>query len=407
MAYLFVIFLGWISFFPEPVQGHYAVYVRYFLTGLFLLLLIRQRDVKTFFKRCDSPLFLFLIFILGGIFSAQDKTGAFNAYLNISIGLLLLYYLTKSLFSQEESIGIILKSICIFSLIVALFGIIEYAIGRNFIYEHIVDNIFYKRYSFGVMRRPMSTQFNPAVLGSFLLGCMPFGFLLIKDKLSFFRVTGLLSIILSIIVIILAGSRGVFLGMIALFLFYLWKKKGMRFSALFLVFIVFVVTLCSRPDAGRFNRFGFNRLLSGSHDSAFSEYRSTRLFITMDMLKDKPFFGIGLNNFRDRFDDYTRSKEKIPHEFKIADNMYLTLLAETGIIGFSSFLVFIFLLFRRGFMALRRLEDKRKKDLLLVSMSALMGLLVNMAAYELFYWHNPFALFCILCGMTASQLYEY
>jgi len=120
------------------------------------------------------------------------------------------------------------------------------------------------------------------------------------------------------------------------------------------------------------------------------------------MLKDKPFFGIGLNNFRGRFDDYTRSKRNTPHEFKIADNMYLTLLAETGIIGFSSFLVFIFLLFRRGFMSLRHLKDSRKKDLLLVSMSALTGLLVNMAAYELFYWHNPFALFCVLCGMNAA-----
>jgi len=402
MSYFFIIFLAWISFFSEPVQGHYAIYTRSFLAGLFLLLLIRQRDIKTFLNRYDKPLFLFLILILGGIFSAQDRGIALKTYCDISIILFFLYHITKAIFSQDGNIGIILKSICIFSLIVALFGIIEYMIGNNFIYEYMVDNLFYERYSAEFRRRPMSTQLNPAILGSFLLGCIPFGFLLIKDKLSFFRVAGLLSIVLSVAVIILAGSRGVFLGLIALFLFYLWKKKGVRFSALFLVFTIFIVTLCSRPDAGRFGRFGFNKLLSGSHDSAFSEYRFARFSMTTDMLKDKPFFGIGLNNFRGRFDDYTRSKRNTPHEFKIADNMYLTLLAETGIIGFSSFLVFIFLLFRRGFMSLRHLKDSRKKDLLLVSMSALTGLLVNMAAYELFYWHNPFALFCVLCGMNAA-----
>lgn len=403
MAYLFIIFLAWISFFPETVQAHYAIYARSFLACLFLLLLVRKRDIKAFFSRYDLPLFLFLIFILGGIFSAQDRIIALKTYLDVSIILFFVYYLTKAIFSQDGNIGVILKSICIFSLIVALFGIIEYIIGNNFIYEHIIDNLYYRRYSAEFVRRPMSTQFNPAILGSFLLGCMPFGFLLIKDRLSFFRVAGLLSVILSVTVIILTGSRGCFLGMMALFLFYLWKKKGIRFSVLFLVFTVFIVTLCSCPDAGRFNRFGFNRLLLGSHDSAFSEYRSTRFFVTMDMLKDKPFFGIGLNNFRDRFDDYARSERNIPHEFKIADNMYLTLLAETGIIGFSSFLVFIFLLLRRGLIALHRIEDKRKKELLLVSMSALMGLLVNMAGYELFYWHNPFALFCILCGMVSAN----
>ena len=44
-----------------------------------------------------------------------------------------------------------------------------------------------------------------------------------------------------------------------------------------------------------------------------------------------------------------------------------------------------------------------KKQILLVSMSALVGLLVSMGGYELFYWNNPYMLFCLLCGFITAN----
>lgn len=78
----------------------------------------------------------------------------------------------------------------------------------------------------------------------------------------------------------------------------------------------------------------------------------------------------------------------------IADNMYLTILAETGIIGFLGFCIFIFLLLRRGWMKFNKLSDNPgRKWLPMVGLMAFIGLLINMAGYELFYWINQYMFF--------------
>ena len=130
-------------------------------------------------------------------------------------------------------------------------------------------------------------------------------------------------------------------------------------------------------------------MIAGSYDSIISPYRLTRVKMTFKILKDHPLFGIGFNHFRIRFNEYCPPEDRGRelYEFMIPDNMYLTFLAETGLLGASGFLVFIFLLFKRGF--------KR-----IIPISSLAGLLVNMGAYELFYWYNPYMFFCLLCGFV-------
>lgn len=73
-----------------------------------------------------------------------------------------------------------------------------------------------------------------------------------------------------------------------------------------------------------------------------------------------------------------------------------------GLVGLFGFLIFILYLFKKGIGVCRSLPYKREKEELVIFMCGLGGLLVNMAGYDLFYWHNPFVLFCILCGIIAS-----
>jgi len=405
-----VILLAWISFFPQPLQEQYWLLTKVFLGIFLLILLLEKRGTKSLFSLKDWPLWLFLLSITGAILSAQNKEVAIRAYLDISLTLFLLYYLSKAFFSSGRDIGIITKTICLFSTAVAVLAILEWSFGKNPIYEYLVDNPYYKRYIVQTyIRRPMSTQLNPVVLGTYLLGCLPFGFILIKHKSSFFRSLAILSIILNIAVIILTLSRGVFLGLIALFLFYFGYKRNVRFLALFVIVLLVIITLCSGANEIGFGRFGFKRLVFGSYDSILSPYRLKRMDMAFNMVRDYPSFGVGLNHFRIRFNEYypqTQKERAVPDEFMIADNMYLTLLAETGIVGFSGFLVFIFYLLRRGIKSLCALGNRQEKKILLVAISALVGLLVNMGAYELFYWYNPFALFCLLCGAIAAQSYK-
>jgi O-antigen ligase len=395
VIYIIILF-AWISFFPEPVQAYFGRHTRIFLSIFFLVLILNKKYLKEFFNFQDWPLWLFLICLLAGTVSATDKNSALRTYFYLAITFLLVFYIGKGLFVCEKdriTIGVI---ICICSGLVAFIAILELYFGKNILYENFIINPFYERYV-RHYPRPMSTQLNPAVLGSYLLGCLPFSFGLLKNK--YLRLLGILTLILCVIVIFLTFSRGVFLGLLALLLFYLWKIHKKRLFFTFITFLVILMTVCSLSKNSNLNRLGFKRMVSGSYDSVVSEYRLTRLKMTFRILKDHPFIGIGFNHFRLRFKEYCDKKDiNETYEFMIPDNMYLTFLAETGIIGTVGFLTFIFTLLNRGLRELRRAEDEDKKHILLIVISALIGLLVNMGAYELFYWNNPYMLFCLICG---------
>lgn len=399
MIILFITLFSWLSFFPQPLQGQYALYTRIFL-GLFLLLLLFEKgNFKKFFDFQDWPLWVFLAGLSAGLVSTQDKKIAWETYFNLVFNLFFLFYIGKALLSEEKNRGWIARVICISSGLVAGIGIVELHFGKNILYESFMSNIFYERY---IGSRPMSTQFNPVALGSYLLGCLPFSFYLLKDKRLYLRLSGSFFSLPVLIVIILTFSRGVFLGLIALLSFYLWKRQKKTILTLFLFSLILFVSVCSFQKNINLNRLGFKRLILGSHDSMISEYRLNRVKMALTIAKDYPFFGIGFNHFRIRFDEYCadRDRGKELYEFRIPDNMYLTFLAETGIVGTSGFLVFIFLLFKRAFRRISEIKNNEKRHFLVISMSALIGLLVNMGAYELFYWYNPYMLFCLLCGFV-------
>jgi len=396
----FIILFAWISFFPEPIQGQYSIYTRIFLSVFLLFLMLNKQYQKHLFSLRDRPLWLFLICLSVGMVPAIDKNLALRTYFYLAITFFLVFYIGKGLFVSEKDRITICVIICICSGLVAFIAILELYFGKNIIYENFIANPFYVRYV-KHYPRPMSTQFNPAVLGSYLLGCLPFSFGLLKNK--YLRLLGILTSILCVIVIFLTFSRGVFLGLLALLFFYLWKihKKRLFFTSI--VCLAILMAACSFSKNSNLYRLGFKRMVSGSYDSVVSEYRLTRLKMTFRILKNYPFIGIGFNHFRLRFKEYCDKKDiNELYEFMIPDNMYLTFLAETGIVGTTGFLAFICILLKRGLKQLRKSEDEDKKKILVIAISAFIGLLVNMGAYELFYWNNPYILFCLICGFIAG-----
>ncbi len=403
---LFIVaFTGWVSFFPEPVQIKYQAVIKLIILLLFFFLWFRAN--KSMVSRKNLPLLVFLFCLSGGVISAKDKLLAMETYSGIALPLFSLCLISAVIFSSEERFILAAKTICIFSMIVALWGIADLLLGKNILYERLIYNQYYDRYlACAYFRRPLSTQFNPAPLGTYLLACIPFGLFLAQQRKSFLRILGILSPGINITVLILTFSRAAFAGLIAAVLFFLWFKRK-KLAALFIAGIfVLTVTISSFVGPGRgFDRFGVKGMIFGQdYTSPLSNYRMERVRMVSAMLKDYPLFGIGLNHIRTRFFDYFPEKREVGYEWRIADNMYLTLLAETGIFGFTGFLIFILYLFREGIRSLHKLNQGVRKEMLMVGLSALLGLLVNMSGYELFYWHIPFYLFCLLCGLVISSI---
>ncbi len=394
---LFTILFSWISFFPQPLQGKYHLFTKIFLVLAFIGLLAKKRT--SIFRRDDLFLWGFLITIGLNVLFAQRKEVAFRTYIDLAIPMFLIYYLASEGFSSQSNFNLLAKVICILSILVALGGIFESIFRVNPLYEYFIENPFYERYIIGFVR-PMSTQFNPAPLGSYLLGSLPFSFLLFKQDKSFFRWLGILGLILNTTVMILTFSRSVFLGLIAMIILYLFVLRDYRSMAIFFVvlsIIIFITFFLPYP----FCRLGVKWMLGEM--GILSSYRIDRCIMAYHMIQDYPFVGLGFQHFRIRFYEYSLLPFNISYEFMIADNMYLTILTETGIFGFLGFFAFIFFLFKKAWRNLRResLIPQRRWQLL-VSLMALVGLLVAMGGYELFYWANPYLYFCVIVGCIAS-----
>jgi hypothetical protein len=428
----------WISFFPYSIQETYHILTNIFLILVFLVILIGRGTA--IFKKEDNPLWFFLIAIGINVLFAQQKSIALKTYLNLAIPMFTIYYILSRVLLEENRFIFLAKTICLSSIIVSSFAILESLFAFNPLYEYFVDNPYYQRYITG-FSRPMSTQFAAPALGSYLVGCLPFSLLLFKKERSLFKILGSIGIIFNTVVIILTFSRGAFLGLLAMITFYLFAIR--QYLLIFIFFIIVFISVCTfsllpypfyrfginglvkdnllpnralekvelapsiikdRPNLGPeyYNRFRIEWILK---DSLLSAYRQDRLDMTLRIIKDHPFVGVGFQHFRIRFYDYYPYKYKFPYEIMVADNMYLTLLSETGIIGFLGFFVYIFSLVKNGWGKLKILNYSTDIAwILLISLMAFIGLLVNMAGYEFFYWPNQYIFFCIIAGCISACL---
>lgn len=435
-----VIFLFiWISFFSQPFRE-----MNYFLTNTFLLivfLIILIRNKLRVFSLKDIPLWVFVIAIGVNVSFASQKNITVKTYVNLAIPMFVIYYTLSKHFLSEKKLYLLANVICICSIAVCLLAVFETIFAFNPVYKYLINNQYYMKYTTGFIR-PMSTQFDATALGGFLLGCFPFSFILFQNNTSSLKLLGAIGVILNTVTIILTLSRGAFLGLVLMIVFFLAAEKKYRFMRAFLItMLIFLATASYFPYP--FSKLAIGGIISGKvfakskisnnkgiieehalakgydleefgsnwiyEDSILSNYRLERLSMALRMLKDHPFKGLGFQHFRLRFYEYYPYKQKIPYDITVADNMYLTILAETGIIGFLGFFIFIISLFRKGWMKFNELSnDPGRKWLLMAGLMAFIGLLINMAGYELFYWINQYTLFCIIIGFinAASNNFE-
>ena len=131
------------------------------------------------------------------------------------------------------------------------------------------------------------------------------------------------------------------------------------------------------------------------------EVSGDRLTIARDsmrMFRDRPLLGWGLDVFPIAYPKY----RSFATEYRInaAHNDYVQLLVETGIVGFSILLVFLGLLYRKGFRNLRESKSPFRSDAVLAALVGCTGLLVH--SLSDFNLHIPAnaAVFFVLCAIV-------
>lgn len=407
LIFFIFLFLAWISLFDQTLQLKYKDITLLGLCIFCVLSFMYKGQFK--FSKVDLALFVYLFIVTLTIPFSENKPAALYWYRLYILPIPLIYLAVRNL--GEKFILPIALGIFVCSSIIALFGLFEIIFRRNIIYEFWVENQYYHRFIQDTPRI-MSTLMHPTVFGSYLLGCLPFSFFLVSKMRNPYKMFVKLSIPICVLGIIFSFSRGNLAGLIGLSVVYLYLTNRRRYIKYIFIGLTVLILLSSTI---LLHDFQFLRLSLPEISSDWWKIHLEKSDITLKILKKYPLSGIGLNHYRLNFneyssEDYKRLEEKAkkrgrdPFEWKIADNMYLSILAETGLLGFSTFMLFLFLLFKKSSVLLKLIKDTKEKEFLIACICGIVGLLVSMNTYDLLYWINPFLLFWFLAGIHSSVI---
>lgn len=307
-----------------------AAYV--FVAAVFIVEAIRG---NLNIKKNISTLLIYAYFTIGVISSEYKLISAFFALL------MMLCYFSYNLFKSldKDSLSKVRKIIYAVSILVFIIGIMQY-LNTNFeIPTKWVDSNEYK-----LNKRIYSTFFNPNVFGFYI----NFIILLAIEKLNIKKLNLELAIFLSgIICLILTFSRTAWISLvIALIVVSIFNRKYLKYALIISLAIFSFDTL-----------LGIGRIdpVKAAEDSSFL-YRFEVWKTSFEIIKDNLISGIGFGTLFKHVADYSSIvSSKIEH----SHNIYIQIFTETGIMGFSIFLIILFKVLKTF---KRRLLDKNNNQ---------------------------------------------
>lgn len=397
ITYFLAVIVAWLSLIPAPFTSKYENVL--YLTLVFFLVLsfsCRRRAGYFIDNEFDKLIWLFLIWNLFSALFAYNKNIAFERYIDFAIPFIVIYFLAKNELDNKR-IWLIIYTLFFSAIVVSIIGILEFIYNKNIIYERFINNLFYRQYV--NLPRVMSTMVHPTILGTYLMLCLPASYFVIENlKNKIKRLLAIIGIFLIVMCLMFTFSRTAWFVAAVITIFYFYKKNR---KTIFLPIIFIILFLCASVAVTKFKPTLYYRVdYKNIVNYLLKGHRAERYPLTIKILKDYPFTGVGPNNYRLVFDKYYGSN-RISYNIKIPDNMYLMVAGETGLIGIGLFIILLFYITRRGFILLR---ERKGKDwrIILVIFSSLIGVLMHMISYDLFYWVVPYFLFLLFLGGLAS-----
>ncbi|MDD4332802.1 MAG: O-antigen ligase family protein [Patescibacteria group bacterium] len=315
------------------------------------------------FSRYFFILFLFIFSLaISTIFSINPSLSLFGAYkryqgLETSLYYLLFFFIVLlhlSIDNKEKNnrISRIILAVIFSSFIVSFYGLAQ-KFGYDFVYWSEPPLL---------TGRVTSTFGQPNFLASYLLLIIPLIFYLIFQSKKFLvRFSFIIILFFNLLCLIFTGSRGGYLGMIgALFLsgvlyFYncksffvgkIFKNKTLVvFFGLAIIFSLIFIFKFDNSFASRIKN-GFD-LKSGSVAARMYFWQAS-----WDAIKEKPFFGYGLETQGEILVKYYQKDWAIYGTVNDypdrAHNLILDILLTSGIAGLIIFLIILYVFFRRA-----------------------------------------------------------
>jgi len=248
----------------------------------------------------------------------------------------------------------------------------------------------------GVGGRVYSTMGNPNVYGELLVLTLPFFGSIILNENSFFKKIFWIILSLPILLVLLkTSSRSAWIAFaIAVFIFiFLWNKKYTPY-----LILLGVVALPFLPSSI------YKRILTVFNPNDTSlKYRKQILGPAFAMLRDYWLTGVGLgsrivNIIYQRYKSFGLTTVAHTH------NLYVQLWLEAGICAIVSFMLTIFRLIRNTFVAIKEKNNPSINNILIASLSGILGLCVMGFADHIWFYNRLLFMFWINISIILASL---
>lgn len=336
---------------------------------------------------------LFFLVSLISIFNSISFATSLKGVSKLIKDILILLVCSEEI-RDKKHLSMIIFAICFGVCLSSLDALWQMISGYDFIRHNAIQSAI-------GLPRPTAAFPNPNVFGIYMSALTPLIF-----GLTFFYFKGKNRLLMSLVSllalcgVVLTLSRGSGLGVYLAMLFLSIINKKKMITLILIGVVIISPFLMPRNIKQWIKEINYNPVLF--------IYEPVRISIAMNvinMVKQHPFIGVGLNTFSKNYGKYkTEQAEKYFHtpDTIYAHNTYLQMAGEIGLLGLAAFLLFLFQIFRRVFDVWRRLKDEYLKVVGLSLAASLIAFLINGLTETSLYYSRVAMIFWFLLGMSLA-----
>lgn len=441
-----------------PIEFGFTIYPHYIFAFCFiftyLLKKIRRKDLIFYRTPLDISVSCFIFVTILSLWQVRytipnpltayaSANSIFNkvvyfrsmAQIGAVAYMILIYWFMVNVIQDKETLISCLKVLFVSSLVfisVIVFNYLVYLIGvhsPNLILNRIFSAAFLCSES-SYMPRLSGLFTEPAFLGVYILTVIPVPFCLYKLKVYRLRII-IMTTVFFILAIVFTFSKTAYLGLIIILLttvFYIPSFKGKK-KKIFLAIVISTVIgfflfkimpenrliMLLKHRSGHITKEQFLKALRciriGEHEATLENWgiltKLNNIMSAFFMWKEHPFLGIGWGNYVFNYFNYNPQiidwfwGNRDPTTPEV-ENLYIRIVAETGIIGFSVFIYIIRKIIVCMLKGIRNSRSDNFKIILILYLATFLAILITYNSFSNFYVTHIWILLAM--GMAILRL---
>lgn len=313
-----------------------------FTLGALLLTFIGKKEssfLNAFSAEESKKYLLIFVIMIAGIPFASHKGLAFEYVFKVYVSNVIYFYLFITHVRSFQRLKTVLFTLCVSAFEYSLFCMLQGSISTG-------------------GRLVTGAMFDPNDLAYFFVSLLPISFIfLFKGEVLVKKMIAGSTVLISVVMILMTGSRGGFIGLTTIICLFLFTDLGFlqkRYKTLLIIGLIII----SFAFADKINIDRFKSIFELKNDyNITAEMGRLDIWETgLKLLMRNPLTGVGVNCFGFAIGSERQSVGDIPR-WQTAHNSFVQFGVEVGLIGMGVFILLIVSCFKT-FSFCRRMEPK-------------------------------------------------